>query len=70
MLEVESLILFLEGLEVVVGLGQVGDADLEFLAGLVVEHVEFLVLHHQGTVLPLDDFQAGFAFAVVVVSLG
>ena len=69
MLEVQSLVLFLEGLQVVVGLGQVGDADLEVLARLVVDDGEFLVLHHQGAVLPLHDLQAGLALAVVAVGL-
>jgi len=65
----EAFVLLLEGFEVVVGLGEVGDTNLEILAALVVEDGEFFVLHDESAVLALNNFQAGFAFAVVVVGL-
>ena len=69
MLEVKSFVLLLECLQVVVGLGEVGDTNLKVLAGLVVENGQLFVPNDEGAVFTLHNLQARLALAVAVVSL-
>lgn len=69
MIDGQLLVEFLVVLVLVGDLVVLGNADLEVLAGLFVEEVQFLVLDDQGLVLAVDGFEAGLHFAVVGVGL-